>query len=259
VLSPIWTAKPETARRLRQRIEKVLDWSAAHGLRSGDNPASIALLRNVLPPQTEHVKHHAALPYTEVPGFVANLGASTAEPVTKLAFEFLILTACRIGEVVGACWDEVNWQAKTWTVPVSRLKAKKNAKPHVVPLSDRALAILREAKALGGVEYVFPSPAKRWQPLSKGAFDKRIDEAKLTGQVTAHGFRSSFRDWCGEKGVAHDIAEAALAHAIKNKTEAAYHRTKYLEQRSVAMQAWADHVTRHTAERDNVVPIRAAQ
>jgi integrase len=155
VLAPIWIDKQETARRVRQRIEKVLNWCKAHGLRSGDNPASKKIVSEALPKQTKAVKHHAALPFKKVGEFVADLRGSDAEPSTKMAFEFLILTVPRVNELVGARWEEIDWSAREWSIPGPRMKRKR---PHIVPLSDRAMEVLEQAKALGSEEYIFPSP-----------------------------------------------------------------------------------------------------
>lgn len=252
-LTPIWTAKPETARRMRQRIKKVLDWAKLHGHRSGDNPVDVIMNGKGLSAQTQLVRHHPALHYSKAGKFIGALRDGTAELSTKLAFEFLILTACRVQEVVKACWNEIDWEARTWTIPASRMKIKN--KDHTVPLSDRALAILEEAKAFGS-EYIFPSPNKVTKPLSTGAFDRRIDILGLTGKVTAHGFRSTFRDWAAEEmSFASEVVEMALAHAIKSEVEAAYRRGDLLSKRKTLMQSWDDYLAGRKSA-DNVTQFR---
>ncbi|MEM7731132.1 MAG: integrase arm-type DNA-binding domain-containing protein, partial [Pseudomonadota bacterium] len=198
VLTPIWLAKPETARRVRQRIGTVLDWARAAGFREGENP--VASVTSGLPKQTQPKGHHSALPYAEVPSFMSDLRACGAGEEVRLAFEFLILTAARTGEVLGATWGEVDLDAKVWTVPASRMKAKRE---HRVPLSPRAMAILARAKELAGYSndempdagaFVFPG-TKRERPLSNMALTmvlRRMRSAdRGTGRagVTAHGFR----------------------------------------------------------------------
>lgn len=233
VLSPIWLAKPETARRVRQRIKTVLDWAKASGFRTAENP--VDGVAKGLPRQLEHKEHHAALAYSEVPGFIAKLRASKLNEPTRLAFEFLILTGARTGEVVGAKREEVDLAAKVWAVPAKRMKA---GREHRVPLSKRCVAILRRAEELAGTsEYVFPSqdPAK---PISNMAFLMALRRMNLS--VTAHGFRSAFRDWAAEQtNFPREVCEMALAHAIESKVEAAYRRGDLFEKRRELMSAWA--------------------
>jgi integrase len=202
VLEPIWTEKPETASRVRGRIEAVLDWATARGLRTGDNPARWrGHLSNIFPRRTKvaRVKHHEALPYAELAQFVAELRAQ--DGIASRALEFAILTAARTSEVTGATWQEFNLDGGLWTVPAGRIKA---GKEHRVPLSPRALAILRDVAKLRNTEessaYVFPG-GRRGKPLSESAMLallKRMDRAGLT----VHGFRSTFRDWSAECGSA---------------------------------------------------------
>lgn len=224
-LAPIWLTKPETARRVRQRIGTVLDWAKTAGHRSGENP--IEGVARGLPKQTDTVEHHAALPYTEVPAFVARLQGADRGEVTKLAFEFLILTALRTSEVLGAHWEEIDADAAIWTVPAMRMKMKR---VHRVPLTPRALAILERAMLLANDSpYVFPGQ-KPMKPLSNMAFDMTL--RRMAVPVTAHGFRSSFRDWAAEQtNFPHEVAEMALAHVVKNRVEAAYRRGDLLEKR----------------------------
>lgn len=238
VLEPIWAAKPETASRVRQRIERVLDWARVRGYRTGENPARWkGHLDKLLPApaKVRRVVHHAALPYAEVPSFLAVLHQQ--EGIAARAFEYLVLTAARTGEVIGARWTEVNWDDKTWVVPGERMKA---GREHRVPLSPSALGVLKEAHALRHADdgFVFPG-AKRGKPLSNMAFLmllRRIGRDDLT----AHGFRSSFRDWAAERtNFPAEVAEMALAHTVSDKTVAAYNRTDLFERRRRLMQQWA--------------------
>jgi integrase len=234
VLSPIWLTKPETARRVRQRIGTVLDWAKAAGFRAGDNP--VLGVAKGLPKQTDRDEHHAALSYEEVPGFIGRLRASDNGEMVRLAFEFLILTASRTSEVIGAKWNEFDVKQRVWTVPATRMKA---GRTHRVPLVDRTLEILNRAKEIGGgSDYVFPSRDET-KPLSNMAFLMTLRRMKL--DATAHGFRSSFRDWAAEQtNFPREACEAALAHAVENKVEAAYRRGDLFEKRRELMRAWAD-------------------
>lgn len=235
VLSPIWASKPETARRLRQRIRAVLEWARAAGLRSGDNP--VDLIGQALPRHTQRVEHHQALPYHEVAAFLQCLREGLAHDVTKAAFEFLILTAARTQEVRLATWSEIDLHAKTWSLPPERMKARRE---HVVPLSPRALAILnnRRLATSSPADFVFPDPGSG-KPLSENRFLNARDAIGYTGRCTPHGFRSSFRDWAAEEtAFPPEVAEMALAHTIKNKAEAAYRRGDLLAKRRLLMEAW---------------------
>lgn len=237
VLNPIWTAKPETASRLRGRIERVLDFAKTKGWRQGENPALWrGHLKNVLPARRKLTRgHHAAMPFQEVPAFVLRL--RSAEAMAARALEFLILTAARSGEVYGAKWEELDLVAGLWTIPAERMKA---AKEHRVPLSDRALAIVKRLHDLRVSDYVFPGQ-KKDQPLSSSAMEMLL--RRLEVDVTVHGFRSSFRDWAGDNtGFPRDVAEAALAHEIGNAVERAYRRADAIEKRRKLMQAWADYL-----------------
>lgn len=242
VLEPIWTVKPETASRLRQRIEKVLDWARVRGYRTGENSARWKGHLDKLLPATAKVRrvvHHAALPYAEVPGFLA--GLHQQEGIAARAFEYLILAAARTGEVIGARWTEVNWHDKTWVVPSERMKAKRE---HRVPLSPRALAILEEAYALRHADdgFVFPG-AKRGKQLSNMVFLMLLRRMGRD-DVTPHGFRSSFRDWVAERtNFPAEVAEMALAHTVSDKTVAAYSRTDLFERRRRLMQQWSSFCT----------------
>jgi integrase len=227
VLKPIWTTKPETARRVRQRIDAVLRWAVAHGYAT-TNPVDAAV--ELLPKQRDVVEHHKAVPVAALPGFMATLRAGDAP--SRRALEFAILTAARSGEVRGAVWSEIDLKAKTWTVPAARMKA---ARDHEVPLSDAAIAVLQAAGEGAGGALVFPGP--KGKAMSDAVFTALLE--RMGVDATAHGFRSTFRDWCSENGVPREIAERALAHAVGNSTEGAYLRTTLLEQRRDVMERWA--------------------
>jgi len=238
VLKPIWTVKPETASRIRGRIERILDAAKARGFRSGENPARWrGHLDHLLAKRQKLTRgHHAALPFTEVRKFIGDLRERDA--MAALALEFVILTAARSGEVRGATWSEIDLSAKVWTVPAKRMKA---GREHRVPLSSRAVEILKKVAPLASRKAeaaVFPNA--KGKPLSDAAFSALfirmgVDRAK----VTPHGFRSSFRDWAGEVSpFPRELAEAALAHVVGNQTERAYRRGDALEKRRKLMDAW---------------------
>jgi integrase len=246
-LSPIWLIKPETARRVRQRIELVLGWAKARKYRFGDNPA--AEIADVLPKQPDAEKHHAAMPHKEVPAFVTKVRKASASDVIKLALEFLILTATRTSEVLGATWDEIDLEEATWTVPAERMKA---GREHRVPLPDLAIEILQAAKKLGGKIYVFATPGKD-APLSNMALAMRL--RRMGYSVTVHGFRSAFRVWCAERtNFPREVCEAALAHTVKG-VEGDYQRSDLFDKRRELMRTWATHICPESAK---VVKIRAA-
>ena len=234
VLTPLWREKPETASRLRGRIEAVLDAAKAQGHRSGESPAAWrGHLAHLLPKRGKLTRgHHAAMAYADVPAFVAKLRECDA--IAAMALEFCILTATRSGEVLGARWSEIDMAARVWTVPAGRMKAGLG---HRVPLSARVLAILeRLSEALTG-DFVFPSP--RGNKLSHPVMGKVMSRLGVDG-VTVHGFRSAFRDWAGnETHFPREIAEAALAHTVGDKAEQAYRRGDALEKRRDLMAAWA--------------------
>jgi integrase len=243
-LEPICTAKPETAGRLRGRIASVLDWAKVHGYRAGDNPARWkGHLDQLLPPRNKvaKVRHHPAMPYTDVPVFMAELCEQNG--IAARALEFLILTAVRTGDVIGnnrtdaqpMRWQDVDFGAAVWTIPRT-----KSGAPHTVPLSDTAVALLRVIKEQKlDNDIVFASPDRRGKPLSNGAMLALLDRMNRR-DITVHGFRSSFRDWAGDQtAFPRDVIEAALAHAIENKTEAAYRRSRALDKRRRLMAAWA--------------------
>lgn len=237
-VEPIWLTKSETASRLRGRIELVLDWGAARGLRKGENPARWrGHLDKILPPKSKvaKVEHHAALPYGEMGEFIKSLRAQHG--MSAWGLEFAILTAARTGEVVGARWREIDLANRTWTVPADRMKA---GREHRVPLSKRAVDILNEVKPdePSPDAPIFLNP-KRDGPLSTMAFLMLLRRMKRT-DLTAHGFRSSFRDWCAEAtSFPSEVAEMALAHAVGNKVEAAYRRGDLFERRRTLAEAWA--------------------
>lgn len=235
-LLPIWLTVPETARRVRQRIGAVLDFAQAQGWRSSEAPLRAA--SRGLPNQPRGKVHFSAMPYAEVPAFVADLRGK-AETTGRLALLYTILTAARSGEVRGATWGEIDLDAGSWTIPGKRMKA---GQPHSVPLSGAAMAVLKIAEGLldGRADDLIFSGASR-RPLSDMTLTKVMRNADLA--FTVHGFRSSFRDWVAEQtNFPPDWAEAALAHSIPNKVEAAYRRTKYFDQRRKLMNAWADYV-----------------
>jgi integrase len=247
VLRPIWTTKAETARRVRQRLDTVMEWACAHGY-AEKNPVGAASV--FLPKQREAAEHHAALPPGQVPAFLEAVRALALAP-GRLALEFLILTAARSGEVRLATWAEIDIDAATWTIPAERMKA---GREHRVPLSAQALAVLEVAGRQFGRRddaLIFPS-VQTGRALSDMTLAAVLKRMKI--DATPHGFRSSFRDWCAEAGVSRELAERALAHMVRDATEAAYHRTDQLEQRRPLMQAWSDHLDGRRS--GNVVSIR---
>jgi integrase len=248
VLTPLWTAKPETASRVRSRIELVLDWAKVRGHRSGENPARWrGHLKHLLPSpaKVKIERHYSAMPYQALPGFVVRLRAVEATPARAL--EFLILTAARSGEVIGALWEEMDISARVWAIPGLRMKG---GKPHRVPLTDRAVEILDWARGLDRVK-VFPG------------FDGKFMDAQamlrviyaLGDEVTAHGFRSTFKDWCAECTNAPDwVSEKALAHLVGDETRRAYQRGDMFNKRRKLMDDW----DRYCSGASNVVPLKAA-
>ncbi len=238
VLQPIWHRRPDTAKRLRGRIERVLDATAVRGFRTGDNPARWrGHLQNLLAkPKLLTRGHHAALPYDQLPRFMMQLRAR--ECVAARALEFAILTACRSGEVRNAQWAEIDLGKAVWVIPASRMKA---GKEHRVPLSDRAIAILTALQEVRTSDFIFPG-TRSGKPLSGMAMAMQLRRMKAA-DITVHGFRSTFRDWASEKtSFPPEVCEQALAHTIGNKTEAAYRRGDVLAKRQKLMQAWADFI-----------------
>jgi integrase len=237
VLSPIWQDKAETASRLRGRIERVLDYAKVRGWRTGENPALWrGHLKSILPARQKLTRgHHAAMPYRDVPAFMEQLPSKDA--MAARALEFLILTAARSGEVLGATWAEMDLEHRVWTVPAARMKA---GKEHRVPLSARALAILAALNETRISDFVFPGQRKD-RPLSNMAFEMLMRRMNADA-FTVHGFRSAFRDWAGdETHFSRDVAEQALAHRVGDATERAYRRADALDKRRKLMEAWADY------------------
>jgi integrase len=237
VLKPIWLEKPETASRLRGRIEKVLDAAKAKGYRETDNPARWRGHLDHLLPRASKLKrgHHAAMPYQEVAAFIARL--REREATAALALEFCILTAARSGEVLGCRWSEIDFAEKVWTVPAERMKG---GREHRVPLSARALAILDKLATAKRGDFVFTGQ-KRGKPLSNMGMEMLLRRMGIEN-ATVHGFRSSFRDWAGN--VSHfprELIESALAHVIGDKAEQAYRRSDALDKRRKLMDAWASY------------------
>jgi integrase len=247
-LSPNWLKRPETSSRVLQRVRVIFEWCKAQGYCTGDNPTQG--LTKVLPKHRATQAHHAALPYQQVPAFIHALREADAGELVKLAFEFTILCAVRTSETLGATWAEVDLEAKTWTIPGIRMKA---GVEHRVPLSARAVEILKRAKVLADGDYVFPGRTAK-KPLSNMVFLMALRRMKQHG-ATAHGFRSSFRDWAAERtNFPRAVCEAALAHTLRDKTEAAYNRTDLFERRSELMVTWCAFATAKPAD---VVAIRA--
>ncbi len=257
ILRPIWKEKPETASRLRGRMEAVLDYAGVHGWRKGDNPARwTGYLDQVLPAKAKvkAVVHHAAVAWAEMPAVWGKL--AVAGSTSALCLRFLILTATRSGEARGARWNEIDLAAKTWTIPATRMKAKQE---HRVPLSGAAMAILETMKPLQHKPdgLVFPGRVKS-KPLSDVAVSKAL--AAVAAGFTVHGMRSTFRDWAAEStAYPREVAEAALAHINKDKVEAAYRRSDLFEQRARLMRDWAGYCTRPAVKpTDNVTAIRTS-
>lgn len=249
-LNPIWTEKTETASRLRGRIESILGWATTSGYRQGDNPARWrGHLQNLLaaPEKVRKVEHHPALPWREIGGFMVDLRAR--EGIAARALEFAILTAARSGEVRGMRWDELD--GKVWTLAANRMKA---GREHRVPLSSAVLSLLERMPRVG--DYVFPG-AKKGSLLSDMSLSSVLRRMGHE-DITVHGFRSTFRDWCAEStNFPREVCEHALAHQLPDKVEAAYRRGDLIEKRSMLMQAWSDYCVRDSFTVD-VVPIRGA-
>lgn len=251
ILEPIWQDKPETASRIRGRIETVLDAAKARGYREGENPARWrGHIAQVLPPRSRLTRgHHKAMPYEAIPAFMAKLRERNA--TAALALEFVILTATRTSEVLGATWAEVDLEKAIWTVPAARMKA---GKEHRIPLSPRAVEILEAVKPLGMASLF---PADKGGKLSTMAMSMLLRRMKL--DCTVHGFRSGFRDWAAEcTGYAHEVCEMALAHVIGNKSEAAYRRGDLFDKRRRLMADWAIYCASDGAAGAKVSPIRGA-
>jgi integrase len=239
VLYPIWKAKTETAARIRGRIERILDWAAVSGFRSGENPARWnGHLQNLLPAQASirTVQHHKAMPYDDLPAFINSL--KELQGISAKALEFLIYTATRTSETIGARWLEIDLKNEAWTIPAERTKTNSE---HRVPLSQPALSLLNSLYASGHETFVFPSDNR-----SRGLSDMAMLQVlrRMSIPYTVHGFRSSFRDWTAEQtDVQREVAEQALGHAIGNKVEAAYRRSDLFEKRRALMDNWARFLT----------------
>jgi integrase len=248
-LSPNWSSRPETSRRVLQRVSVVFEWCKAQGYCVGDNPTHG--LTKVLPKHRGVQAHHAALAYHQVPAFIQALRDSDAAESVRLAFEFTILCATRTSETLYATWNEIDVDSRTWTIPGRRMKSGVD---HRVPLSSRAIEILERAKAIqNDSEYVFPGRSPR-KPLSNMVFLMALRRMSK-GYITTHGFRSSFRDWTAERtNFPRAVCESALAHTLRDKTEAAYNRTDLFERRRELMASWSIFATAKPAD---VVPIRA--
>ncbi len=264
ILKPIWATKRETASRVRGRIEAVLDYAKAKKFREGDNPAAWkGNLKELLGSSAATKKHQPSLPYAEVAKFVIAL--RQREGMAAMALEFGILCAARSGEVLGATWDEIDMEAKLWTIPADRMKAKRE---HTIPLTDAALALLAKASALKQADVPYVFPAARGGKLSDMALSMLIRrmngespqfvDGRTRDPIVPHGFRSTFRDWAGET-TAHprEVIEHALAHQLKDKAEASYARGKLLVKRRKLMDDWAVYCARHLAGGNNVVSIKA--
>jgi integrase len=255
VLEPAWLEKTETMSRVRGRIESVLGWATVRGFRQGDNPARWkGHLDTLLPGKTKikDVEHFAALPYRDIGAFMSQLRSH--EGISAAALEFAILTAMRSKETLGARWEEFDLANRLWTIPAGRLEGRmKNSKEHIVPLSDAALAVLDRMAQIRRNDFVFPGRAGRLNKIALFAVLRRMNR----GDLTAHGFRSSFRDWCGDcTNYPRDLAETCLAHKTGDPTEQAYRRTSAIEKRRQLMAAWAAFCSA-PAPADEVVPIRA--
>jgi integrase len=253
VIEPIWSVKTETANRLRGRIEVILDWARVRGYRSGENPARWrGNLDHLLPARSKvrKVRHHAALPYVQLGGFMKDL--RELDGIAAAALEFLILTVGRTAEVIGARWTEVDLSNRVWIVPAIRMK---NGREHRVPLSLTAIRLLKRMQG-SSEDYVFPGRSPN-SPLSNMALLMVLGRMGR-GDITAHGFRSTFRDWAAERtNFPNEVVEMALAHAVDSKTEAAYRRGDLFEKRSRLMSVWAEFCGKHNAPR-NVISLKFA-
>ncbi len=251
VLSPIWTTKPETGRKVRQRMRATLAWAQAHGFVEHNLAADA--ISGALPVQKAVQAHFRSLPYQEVTDALETVAGSGAGDAAKLCLRWVVLTATRSGEARGARWSEIDLEAREWRVPAQRMKS---AVDHVVPLSDAAMLVLDEAKKLREVrsDLVFPSPAKPGQTLSDATLTKVLRNVGLADRATVHGFRASFRTWATEcTSTPHAIMEAALAHRVPDSTERAYSRSDYRDQRRALMQRWSSYVS---ASAGKVVALR---
>jgi integrase len=255
VIQPYWDREQlDSARALQKRIEAIIDYATAHGWRAGDNPASWNIFKHLWPGQKPADVHHAALPWREVPEFLQRLRQSEATSARLL--EFVLLTAVRSNEARGATWSEIDLEARVWTIPAARMKM---ARDHTVPLSDQAVALLGRMETEKVVEkidseFVFvggrgADAKEAGRPMRNASLHSLLK--RVTSDATTHGFRSTFRDWCGETGVDRELAERCLAHKVGSDAENAYARSSLIERRRPIMQAWGAFVD---GVRDNVVP-----
>ena len=247
-LSPIWLEKKETAGRVRQRIEDVLDWAKVMGFRDGENPARLkGNLEHLLPKQKKIVKHQPALSYKELPVFWTCL--QEIESNSADALRFLILTASRSNEVTGALWDEIDWQNSVWSIPAERMKMKRS---HRIPLSQTSLDILLKRRALTNSPFIFEGQ-KLGKPMSNMTMNNLIKRKFPLLEIVPHGFRSSFRDWAENQSFSHRAIEYCLAHSVKDKTEAAYQRDDLLGKRHGIMKSWAEFIISEKNEIKTVI------
>ena len=250
MLTPIWTSKPEYARKLRQRVRLILEWCQAHGYVHTNIAGE--QIGGALPSMPSVKEHHRSLPYTEVTKALDMIEESGASLSAKLCFRFLILTAVRPGEARNATWEEINWEIKTWTIPAGKMKAKAE---HRVPLSREAMKVLeRAARVRGESPLIFPSSLKRAKPMSDMTLTKLLRDVGLGEKTVPHGFRSSFRTWAGEQtNTPTPVIELCLAHTVGTAVEQAYARSDLLQKRQRLMQAWGRYVT--SEGRADVVPL----
>jgi len=254
VLKPIWQKTPESASRIRGRIENVLGWATVHHYRSGDNPARWnGLLEHALPSVVKG-DHHAALPYAKVPAFLAKLRQQTG--VTAKCLEYIVLTAVRLGEAQKATWSEIDLDSRGWVIASARMKS---GKEHRVPLSPAALAILKDMHELRHSDYIFPG-SRQGYAMGKNQPGKLMKKLMGDAEMTVHGFRSSFRDWAAERtNFPREVAEMALAHAIPSAVEAAYRRGDLFDKRRKLMDAWAAYCAKVEMDAGNVVALARAR
>ena len=240
ILSPIWTTKPEVARKQRNRIRAVLSWCQAHGFI--EHNVAGEMIDGALPAMPAVKEHYRALPYQEVPAALETIDASYASLAAKLCFRFLVLTATRSGEARGTRWSEVNLDAKEWRIPASRMKARVE---HSIPLPVAAVSLLEQAHILrDDSDLIFPSSVKRGTPMSDMTLTKVLRTTGLAARTTVHGFRSSFRDWASEcTNAAHAVMELSLAHKVGSAVEQAYARSDLLAKRRRLMDQWAAYIT----------------
>ena len=260
VLRPIWLEKPETASRIKQRCDAVLEWCIAQELIGANPVKSVGSLLPKQPRMRERVVRFPSLPWQDVPEFVRGTLHKEKPSLSAVMLEFLILTAARSGEVRAMTWDEVDFETPTWTVPASRMKA---GVEHRVPLSDRAVEILRAQEAKAEHPFlVFPSARGKVTTdmiLTKFLRDKQVPSDVKGRFATAHGMRATFRNWASENGYPQEAAERALSHQVRNAVQWSYDRSDLLDQRRIMMQAWSDFVCNRGAENTKIVPLRQAQ